>query len=206
ENIIQHRTNNGIFKSRKELLQVSRLGEKIFEQAAGFLRIADAQNPLDNSAVHPERYTLVEQMAHDQNVTIQELLANKDVRKKIDLKKYISEEVGLPTLQDILKELEKPGRDPRDEIQAFEFDATIKTIEDLHTGMVVPGIVTNITNFGCFVNIGVKQDGLIHISELANKFIKDPNEIVKLQQAIRVKIIEVDLSRKRIVLSKKQAE
>lgn len=206
ENIIQHRTNNGIFKSRKELLQVSRLGEKIFEQAAGFLRIADAQNPLDNSAVHPERYALVEQMAHDQNVTIQELLANKDVRKKIDLKKYISEEVGLPTLQDILKELEKPGRDPRDEIQAFVFDATIKTIEDLHTGMVVPGIVTNITNFGCFVNIGVKQDGLIHISELANKFIKDPNEIVKLQQAIRVKIIEVDLSRKRIVLSKKQAE
>jgi uncharacterized protein len=187
-------------------LQVNRLGDKIFEQAAGFLRIADAENPLDNSAVHPERYALVEQMAKDQNVSVNELLKSKEVRKKIDLKKYITAEVGLPTLQDILKELEKPGRDPREEIQVFEFDPTIKTIHDLHTGMVVPGLVTNITNFGCFVNIGVKQDGMIHISELANKFIKDPNEVVKLQQAVKVKVLEVDIARNRIQLSKKQAE
>jgi uncharacterized protein len=193
-------------KARKELLQVNRLGDKIFEQAAGFLRIADAENPLDNSAVHPERYALVEQMAKDQNVSVNELLKSKEVRKKIDLKKYITAEVGLPTLQDILKELEKPGRDPREEIQVFEFDPTIKTIHDLHTGMVVPGLVTNITNFGCFVNIGVKQDGMIHISELANKFIKDPNEVVKLQQAVKVKVLEVDIARNRIQLSKKQAE
>ncbi|MFN8281750.1 MAG: Tex family protein [Chitinophagales bacterium] len=206
ENIVQYRTTNGAFKTRKQLLEVNRLGDKIFEQAAGFLRIADAENPLDNSAVHPERYKLVEQMAKDQQVSITDLLNKKEVRKNIDLKKYVSEEVGLPTLQDILKELEKPGRDPREEIQVFEFDSTIKLIEDVRTGMIVPGLVTNITNFGCFVNIGVKQDGLIHISELANKFIKDPNEIVKLQQAVRVKVLEVDLNRKRIMLSKKQAE
>ena len=206
ENIVQYRTQNNGFKSRKELLKVNRLGDKIFEQAAGFLRIADAENPLDNSAVHPERYALVEQMAKDQNVSVNELLKSKEVRKKIDLKKYITAEVGLPTLQDILKELEKPGRDPREEIQVFEFDPTIKTIHDLHTGMVVPGLVTNITNFGCFVNIGVKQDGMIHISELANKFIKDPNEVVKLQQAVKVKVLEVDIARNRIQLSKKQAE
>ncbi len=206
ENIVQYRTQNGSFKTRKELLQVNRLGDKIFEQAAGFLRIADAENPLDNSAVHPERYAVVELMAKDQNVSINDLLKNNEIRKKIDLKKYISNEVGLPTLEDIMKELEKPGRDPREEIQTFEFDPTIKTIQDLHVGMIVPGLVTNITNFGCFVNIGVKQDGLIHISELANKFIKDPNEIVKLQQAIRVKIIDVDVARNRINLSKKQAE
>lgn len=206
ENIVQYRTQNGSFKTRKELLQVNRLGDKIFEQAAGFLRIADAENPLDNSAVHPERYAVVELMAKDQNVSINDLLKNNEIRKKIDLKKYISNEVGLPTLEDIMKELEKPGRDPREEIQTFEFDPTIKTIQDLHVGMIVPGLVTNITNFGCFLNIGVKQDGLIHISELANKFIKDPNEIVKLQQAIRVKIIDVDVARNRINLSKKQAE
>lgn len=206
ENIVQYRTEKGGFKNRKELLQVSRLGEKVFEQSAGFLRIADAENPLDNSAVHPERYALVEQIATDQHVSVTELLKNKEIRSKIKLQQYISPEVGLPTLQDIFKELEKPGRDPREEIQAFEFDATIKTIHDVRTGMVVPGIVTNITNFGCFVNIGVKQDGLIHISELANKFIKDPNEVVKLQQAVRVKIIDVDTQRNRIMLSKKQAE
>jgi uncharacterized protein len=206
ENIVQYRMQNKGFKSRKELLQVNRLGDKIFEQAAGFLRITDAENPLDNSAVHPERYALVEQMAKDRNVSVYELLKNKEVRKMIDLKKYITAEVGLPTLQDILKELEKPGRDPREEIQVFEFDPTIKTIHDLHAGMVVPGLVTNITNFGCFVNIGVKQDGMIHISELANKFIKDPNEVVKLQQAVKVKVLEVDIARNRIQLSKKQAE
>lgn len=206
ENIVQYRTQNGGFKNRKELLNVNRLGDKIFEQAAGFLRITDAENPLDNSAVHPERYALVERMAKDQNISIGDLLKNKDLRKKINIKNYVSNEVGLPTLEDIMKELEKPGRDPREEIQAFEFDPTIKTIHDLHIGMVVPGLVTNITNFGCFVNIGVKQDGLIHISELANKFIKDPNEAVKLQQAIKVKIIEVDITRNRINLSKKQAE
>jgi uncharacterized protein len=206
ENIVQYRTQHGSFKTRKELLEVNRLGDKIFEQAAGFLRIADAENPLDNSAVHPERYKLVEQMAKDQRVGIAELLNNSEVRKSIDLKKYVTQEVGLPTLKDILKELEKPGRDPREAIQVFEFDPTIKTINDVHVGMVVPGLVTNITNFGCFVNIGVKQDGLIHISELANKFIKDPNEIVKLQQAIKVKVLEVDIARNRIQLSKKQAE
>lgn len=206
ENIVQYRMQNGSFKTRKELLQVNRLGDKIFEQAAGFLRIADAENPLDNSAVHPERYAVVELMAKDQNVSISELLNNKETRKKINLKNYTTNEVGLPTLEDIMKELEKPGRDPRAEIQAFEFDATIKSIHDLHVGMIVPGLVTNITNFGCFVNIGVKQDGLIHISELANKFIKDPNEAVKLQQAIKVKIIDVDVARNRINLSKKQAE
>ena len=206
ENIVQYRTQHGSFKTRKELLEVNRLGDKIFEQAAGFLRIADAENPLDNSAVHPERYKLVEQMAKDQRVGIAELLSNSEVRKSIDLKKYVTQEVGLPTLKDIFKELEKPGRDPREAIQVFEFDPTIKTINDVHIGMVVPGLVTNITNFGCFVNIGVKQDGLIHISELANKFIKDPNEIVKLQQAIKVKVLEVDIARNRIQLSKKQAE
>ena len=206
ENIVQYRTQHGSFKTRKELLEVNRLGDKIFEQAAGFLRIADAENPLDNSAVHPERYKLVQQMAKDQGVSIAELLNNSEVRKSIDLKKYVTQEVGLPTLKDILKELEKPGRDPREAIQVFEFDSTIKTINDVHVGMVVPGLVTNITNFGCFVNIGVKQDGLIHISELANKFIKDPNEIVKLQQAIKVKVLEVDIVRNRIQLSKKQAE
>lgn len=206
ENIVQYRTQHGSFKTRKELLEVNRLGDKIFEQAAGFLRIADAENPLDNSAVHPERYKLVQQMAKDQGVSIVELLNNSEVRKSIDLKKYVTQEVGLPTLKDILKELEKPGRDPREAIQVFEFDPTIKTINDVHVGMVVPGLVTNITNFGCFVNIGVKQDGLIHISELANKFIKDPNEIVKLQQAIKVKVLEVDIARNRIQLSKKQAE
>ena len=206
ENIVQYRTQHGSFKTRKELLEVNRLGDKIFEQAAGFLRIADAENPLDNSAVHPERYKLVEQMAKDQRVGIAELLNNSEVRKSIDLKKYVTQEVGLPTLKDIFKELEKPGRDPREAIQVFEFDPTIKTINDVHIGMVVPGLVTNITNFGCFVNIGVKQDGLIHISELANKFIKDPNEIVKLQQAIKVKVLEVDIARNRIQLSKKQAE
>ena len=206
ENIVQYRTQHGSFKTRKELLEVNRLGDKIFEQAAGFLRIADAENPLDNSAVHPERYKLVQQMAKDQGVSIVELLNNSEVRKSIDLKKYVTQEVGLPTLKDIFKELEKPGRDPREAIQVFEFDPTIKTINDVHVGMVVPGLVTNITNFGCFVNIGVKQDGLIHISELANKFIKDPNEIVKLQQAIKVKVLEVDIARNRIQLSKKQAE
>lgn len=206
ENIIQFRTEKGAFKNRNELKKVHRLGDKIFEQAAGFLRISDAENPLDNSSVHPERYALVEQIAKDQQVLVAEFLSNKETRKKVILKNYISDEVGLPTLQDIFKELEKPGRDPRDEIQAFEFDSTIKSIEDLRAGMIVPGLVTNITNFGCFVNIGVKQDGLIHISELANKFIKDPNEAVKLNQTLRVKILEVDVSRKRITLSKKQAE
>lgn len=206
ENIIQYRTQNGGFKNRQELLNIQRLGSKIFEQAAGFLRIADAENPLDNSAVHPERYNLVEQIAKDQNVLVSDLLNNKTLRKQINLKKYISNEVGLPTLEDIMKELEKPGRDPRETIQVFEFDKTLKSIEDLRTGLIVPGLVTNITNFGCFVNIGVKQDGLVHISELADKFIKDPNEVVKLQQAVKVKIIEVDVSRKRINLSIKQAQ
>jgi uncharacterized protein len=160
------------------LLEVNRLGDKIFEQAAGFLRIADAENPLDNSAVHPERYKLVEQMAKDQSVSIAELLNNSEVRKSIDLKKYYTRS-WFANVKRYFKRTRKTRRDPREAIQVFEFDPTIKTINDVHTGMVVPGLVTNITNFGCFVNIGVKQDGLIHISELANKFIKDPNEMVK---------------------------
>jgi uncharacterized protein len=186
-----------------ELKKVPRLGDKAFEQCAGFLRISNASNPLDNSAVHPESYKVVEQMAGDLNTNVAELIKNNEYRSKIDLKRYITGNIGLPTLQDILNELSKPGRDPRTIIQVFEFSKEVFKIDDVKQGMILPGIVTNITNFGCFVDIGVKQDGLVHISELADRYISDPNEIVKINQHVRVKVLEVDVIRKRIQLSMK---
>lgn len=203
QNIVEYRTKNGKFSSRKQLLKVPRLGEKAYEQAAGFLRIHGAKNPLDNSAVHPERYDLVNQIAKDQHVSVEELIEKDAVRKSIDLKKYISKEVGLPTLNDIMKELAKPGRDPREQLETFEF-GNVHSIEELKQGMILPGIVTNITAFGCFVDIGVHQDGLVHVSQLANKYISDPNEVVKVHQKVKVKVTEVDVSRKRIALSMKE--
>lgn len=204
QNIVDYRTKNGVFKSRNELKKVPRLGEKVFEQAAGFLRIQGAKNLLDNSAVHPERYKLVESIAEDLNTSIKQLIDNELLIKDIDKKKYISSEVGLPTLNDIFNELAKPGRDPREQIEVFEF-GNVNDINDLKAGMILPGIVTNITAFGCFVDIGVHQDGLVHLSHLANKFIKDPNEIVKVHQKVKVKVIELDKARKRIALSIKDA-
>lgn len=205
ENIIKFRKENGPFKSRKELMKVPRLGEKAFEQCAGFLRIPDAQNPLDNSAVHPERYPVVEKMADDLKADVASLIQQQELRKKIQLRQYVNEEVGLLTLEDIMKELEKPGRDPRDEISVFEYDPNISKIEDLAPGMILPGVVTNITAFGAFVDIGVKQDGLVHISHLSTNYISNPNEAVKLQQKVKVKVLEVDIARKRISLSIKEA-
>ncbi len=203
QNIIDYRSKNGNFKSRYQLLKVPRLGNKAFEQAAGFLRIENAGNPLDNSAVHPESYEIVETMARDCETTVAELIQSPQVRSRIRPEKYISEKVGLPTLQDILKELEKPSRDPREQMKPFEFDDSVRKPEDLREGMVLEGIVTNITAFGAFVDIGVKQDGLVHVSQMAERYIKDPNEVVKLRQIVKVKVTEVDLSRKRIALSMK---
>lgn len=203
KNIVEYRATNGGFKTRAELKKVSLMGPKTFEQCAGFLRITGATNPLDNSAVHPERYDLVENMARDLNCSVEELIQKSELRKQIVTKKYISETVGAFTIDDILKELEKPGRDPRAAIEEFRFDETIKTIEDVKVGMKVPGIVTNITNFGAFVDIGVKQDGLVHISQLSNTYISDPNAVVKLQQKVMVTVTEVDVARKRIGLSMK---
>ncbi len=205
ENILKYRKENGPFETRKQLMKVPRMGDKAFEQCAGFLRINNSKHPLDRSAVHPERYELVEKMAKDVGATIEELLENKEVRKNIDIKKYITPEVGAPTLTDILQELEKPGRDPRSAFKQFAFASGVTEMKHLHEGMTLPGIVTNITSFGCFVDIGVHQDGLVHISELANRFVKDPNEVVKLKQQVSVKVLEVDASRKRIQLSMKQA-
>ena len=201
KNIVEYRNKNGAFKSREELKKVPRFGEKAFEQAAGFLRIHNAQNPLDSSAVHPESYHIVEKMASDQHCHIADLMQQEELRKQIDLKKYISTKVGMPTLQDIMQELAKPGRDPRTQFENFEFNENIHTINDLTIGMVVPGIVTNITNFGCFVDIGVHQDGLVHISRLANKYVANPNDVVKLRQKVMVKVEEIDIPRKRISLS-----
>lgn len=201
KNIVEYRNKNGAFKSREELKKVPRFGEKAFEQAAGFLRIHNAQNPLDSSAVHPESYHIVEKMAIDQHCHIADLMQQEELRKQIDLKKYISAKVGMPTLQDIMQELAKPGRDPRTQFENFEFNENIHTINDLTIGMVVPGIVTNITNFGCFVDIGVHQDGLVHISRLANKYVANPNDVVKLRQKVMVKVEEIDIPRKRISLS-----
>ena len=201
KNIVEYRNKNGAFKSREELKKVPRFGEKAFEQAAGFLRIHNAQNPLDSSAVHPESYHIVEKMASDQHCHIADLMQKEELRKQIDLKKYISTKVGMPTLQDIMQELAKPGRDPRTQFENFEFNENIHTINDLTIGMVVPGIVTNITNFGCFVDIGVHQDGLVHISRLANKYVANPNDVVKLRQKVMVKVEEIDIPRKRISLS-----
>ncbi len=206
ENIVKYRKENGAFRSRAALKKVPRLGEKAFEQCAGFLRIENGDNPLDNSAVHPERYSLVEAMAAQQQCSVQDLMGKDDLRKKINLKEYVSEEVGLLTLEDILKELDKPSRDPRDEIAIFEYAAGIHTMEDVKPGMVLPGVVTNITNFGAFVDIGVKQDGLVHISHLSSKFVGNPNEVVKLNQKVTVTVLEVDASRKRISLSMKDNE
>ena len=203
QNIIDYRKENGPFHSRKELLKVPRMGEKAFEQAASFLRIASSENPLDNSAVHPERYALVEKMAFDLGCTVKELIADKELRKRLVLENYLSEEVGMPTLKDILEELDKPGRDPRQTIKVFEFDASVKTIDDLKEGMLLPGIVTNITNFGCFVDIGIKENGLVHISQLADRYVSDPTEIVSIHQQIMVKVMSVDKERKRVQLSMK---
>lgn len=203
QNIVDFRAKNGNFKSRQQLLKVPRLGAKAFEQAAGFLRIENGSNPLDNSAVHPERYELVEQMAKDAGATVKDLIQKPDVRRQIRIEKYVSATVGLPTLKDILAELEKPSRDPRSEMKKFEFDASVRKPEDLKVGMILPGIVTNITAFGAFVDVGVKQDGLVHVSQMADKFVKDPNEVVRLQQHVTVKVTEADLTRKRIALSMK---
>lgn len=203
KNIVEFRKDNGPFTSRKSLMKVPRLGAKAFEQSAGFLRIRDAKNPLDNSAVHPEAYTIVEKMAKDLSCSVSDLIQDKTLREKIDLSKYVSDKVGMPTLKDIIEELEKPGRDPRKIIKVFEFSPLVRTIEDLRQGMVLPGIVTNITNFGAFVDIGVKQDGLVHISQLADRYISDPNDVVTLHQHVEVKVLDVEIDRKRIQLSMK---
>ena len=201
QNIVDYRRENGAFTSRAQLKKVPRLGPSAFEQCAGFLRIPGARNPLDNTAVHPERYALVEQMAKDSGCTIGELINDKERQKKIDLQHYVNADVGMPTLTDIMHELEKPGRDPRGEAETFEFDNSVHEIEDLKVGMVLPGIVTNITKFGCFVDIGVHQDGLVHVSQLANRYVRDANEVVKLHQHVEVRVVEVDLQRRRISLS-----
>lgn len=201
QNIVDYRHEHGAFASRSELKKVPRLGSVAYEQCAGFLRIPNARNPLDNSAVHPERYALVEVMAKEQRCRVSDLIGNHERLKRIPLQQFVTSEVGLPTLHDILKELEKPGLDPREQLEEFRFDERVHTVEDLIVGMELPGIVTNITNFGAFVDIGVHQDGLVHISQMADKFIKDPNEVVKLHQHVRVRVIEVDLRRKRIALS-----
>ncbi|RVU01950.1 RNA-binding transcriptional accessory protein [Mucilaginibacter limnophilus] len=206
QNIIDYRNQNGAFKRRDQLRKVARLGDKAYEQAAGFLRIRDAENPLDSSAVHPERYALVEQIAKDLNCSVKQLMADDKLRKSIPLQKYVSETVGLPTLNDIIAELAKPGRDPREQFEAFSFTEGVNAIDDLKVGMKLPGIVTNITNFGAFVDIGVHQDGLVHLSRITNRFIKDPNEVLKVHQKVEVTVTEVDVDRKRISLSMVEGE
>jgi uncharacterized protein len=201
QNIVTYRAENGAFTSRKDLLKVPKLGPKAYEQAAGFLRVSGGKQPLDNSAVHPESYPIVEKMAKDQHCTVAELMAKKELRENVDIQRYVSDKVGLPTLQDIMQELDKPGRDPRGEAEVFEFDPNVKEISDLREGMVLPGIVTNITKFGAFVDIGVHQDGLVHISQLADKYVSNPSDIVHLQQHVLVRVTEVDARRKRISLS-----
>lgn len=204
QNIVNYRQEHGAFNSRKELLQVPKMGAKTYEQAAGFLRVTNSTNPLDNSAVHPESYPIVERMAKDLHCTVSDLMSNADLRKKIDLQRYVSAEVGIPTLTDILHELEKPSRDPRTQIEEFHFDESVHTIDDLKVGMVLPGIVTNISNFGAFCDVGVHKDGLIHISEMANRRISNPSEVVSLHQHVRVRVIDIDRTRGRIQLSLKQ--
>jgi len=206
KNIVDYRAEHGAFASREDLKTVPRMGPKAFEQAAGFLRIRNAENPLDNSAVHPESYKIVKKMAADQGVSLHEIMENEDLQKKIDINKYVGGTIGIPTLKDILNELAKPGRDPRKKAKVFEFAEGIYKMEDLVEGMELPGIVTNITNFGAFVDVGVKQDGLVHISQLANRFVSDPNEVVQLNQHVKVKVMEVDVVRKRIQLSMKEVE
>ena len=201
QNIVRYRRENGPFRSRRELMKVPRLGAKAFEQSAGFLRIKGGKEPLDNSAVHPERYELVEQMARDQHCSVAELMSDKSLRDNINIEHYVSKDVGLPTLQDIMTELDKPGLDPRQPLHAFAFDATVHDIDDLREGMMLPGIVTNITNFGAFVDIGIHIKGLVHVSQLANHFVKDPTTIVKVQQQVMVRVVSIDKQRKRISLS-----
>ena len=203
QNIVNYRKENGAFSSRAQLKKVPRLGPSAYQQCAGFLRIPDAKNPLDNSAVHPESYAVVEQMAKDCHCTVSDLINKKELREKIDIHHYVTEEVGLPTLTDIMQELEKPGRDPREQIEEFEFDASVQTVEDLREGMELPGIVTNITNFGAFVDIGVHQDGLVHVSQMADRYVSDPTQVVHLHQHVRVRVIGIDLRRNRISLSMK---
>ena len=203
QNIVNYRAEHGPFTSRKELMKVPRMGEKAFEQSAGFLRIPDGKNPLDNSAVHPESYPIVERMAKDLKCSVADLITDTALKKKLKLTDYLTDKVGMPTLLDIMEELDKPGRDPRQTIQVFAFDPTVKTIEDLKEGQVLPGIVTNITNFGCFVDVGIKENGLVHISELADRFVSDPTQVVSIHQHVKVKVLSVDLSRKRVQLSMK---
>lgn len=203
KNIVDYRTANGPFRSRRELLKVPRMGARAFEQCAGFLRIPHAENPLDNSAVHPESYPIVERMAADLHCSVSDLIANRELRSRISPEKYVTDTVGLPTLTDILQELEKPGRDPRQKIQVFEFDKNVRTIDDVQEGMELPGIVTNITNFGCFVDLGIKEKGLIHVSQLADRFVSDPTTVVSIHQHVRVRVIGVDRERKRIALTMK---
>ncbi|HYG21506.1 MAG TPA: helix-hairpin-helix domain-containing protein, partial [Verrucomicrobiae bacterium] len=203
--IVAYRNENGPFRSRAELRNVPRLGPKAFEQAAGFLRIHDGEHPLDASAVHPESYLIVDTMARDLNCSVRDLLTNAALRQKIQLQKYASETVGLPTLNDIMAELAKPGRDPRHQFEVFAFQSGVEKMEDLKPGMKLPGIVTNVTAFGAFVDIGVHQDGLVHVSQLADRFVKDPAEVVKVHQKVAVTVTEVDLPRKRIALSMKAA-
>ncbi len=203
QNIVDYRREHGAFTSRAQLKKVPRLGPAAYQQSAGFLRIPEAKNPLDNSAVHPESYAIVEQMAKDNDCTVADLISNKEKRAAIDIKKYVTADVGMPTLTDIMHELEKPGRDPREQIEEFEFDDSVQTIDDLQEGMELPGIVTNITNFGAFVDIGVHQDGLVHVSQLADRYVSDPTQVVRLHQHVRVRVMAVDLRRKRISLSMK---
>jgi uncharacterized protein len=206
QNIVEFRKENGAFSSRSQLKKVPRLGPKAFEQAAGFLRIRNAKNPLDNSAVHPESYGIVDSMAKDLGAKVEDIIHSEELRKRIIPQKYVTKSTGLPTLRDILDELAKPGRDPRTKIKMFEFAEGIHKLEDVKEGMILPGIVTNITNFGAFVDVGVKQDGLVHISQMANRFISDPNEVVSLHQHVKVKVLEIDIARKRIQLSMKETE
>ena len=203
QNIVDYRKENGEFTSREQLMNVPRMGVKAFEQSAGFLRIPNAANPLDNSAVHPESYNLVNAMANELHTTVEEMMNSEQLQKQIKLEEFVNAKIGMPTLKDILNELAKPGRDPRDKISIFEFDESIKSIEDLKIGAIVPGIITNITRFGAFVDIGLKENGLIHVSQLADRYIDDPGKVVKLNQHVKVKIIEVDQVRKRIQLSMK---
>ena len=201
QNIVDYRAENGPFHARKELMKVPRMGAKAFEQCAGFLRIPNAKNPLDNSAVHPESYPVVEHIAKDMKCSVEDLIKNKELRNKIDINKYVTPQVGLPTLTDIMSELEKPGRDPRQAIKVFEFDKNVKTIDDLKKGMILPGIVTNITNFGCFVDVGIKENGLVHVSQLCRQYVTDPTTIVKIHQHVEVKVLSIDRERKRIQLT-----
>ena len=204
QNIVNYRQENGAFPNRKALLKVPKMGAKTYEQAAGFLRVTNSDNPLDNSAVHPESYAIVERMAKDLHCTVADLMQQPELRKQIDLSRYVTKAVGIPTLTDILRELEKPSRDPRTQLEEFHFDESVHTIDDLQVGMVLPGIITNIANFGAFCDIGVHKDGLIHISEMANRRISSPNEVVSLHQHVRVRVIDIDHARGRIQLSLKQ--